>query len=154
MTGDPSRPQSATGTIRVDLSTLRTGIERRDAQMLSKEFLDTENADHRFALFDLKEVEMAGPLEAGKETPAKLWGTLTIKARPVQISADARITYLKLTPAQLETQKRFGFTSDNMRVRAKFSTAFTNHGMQVPQVLFLKLSNEIQLEIDLTLARQ
>ena len=35
-----------------------------------------------------------------------------------------------------------------------FTTSFTNHGMQVPQLLILKLANEIQIETDLTLARQ
>ena len=154
VTGDPARPQGATGTIRVDLTTVKTGIDRRDAQMLGKEFLDTQNGENRFAVFDLKEVGIDGPLDPGKEMTAKLWGTLTIKGRPVEITADARITYLKLTPEQLETQKRFGFTSDNMRVTARFRTSFTNHGMQVPQVLFLKLSNDIQLEVDLTMARQ
>ncbi len=73
VTGDLTRPQTATGTIRVDLTTLKTGIDKRDADMRSRDFLDTD---------------------------------------------------------------------------------FTNHGMQVPQVLFMKLSDEIQLEVDLTLARQ
>jgi hypothetical protein len=48
----------------------------------------------------------------------------------------------------------FGFTSDNVKVRARFSTTFTNHGMQVPELLFLKLANEIHLETDLTFVRQ
>jgi len=154
LTGDPSRPQAATGTIRVDLSTIKTGIERRDADMRSKDYLDTENEANRFAVFVLKEVEIGGPLDPGKETPAKLKGTLTIKGKPADITADARITYIKIAPDQLETQKRWGFTSDNIRVRAKFNTSFTNHGMQVPQLLILKVSNDIQLETDLTLVRQ
>src|SRR5215471_13247294 len=41
VTGDPARLQDASGTIRVDLSALHTGIDRRDAQMQSKDFLDT-----------------------------------------------------------------------------------------------------------------
>jgi hypothetical protein len=54
----------------------------------------------------------------------------------------------------LESQKQFGYTSDNIRAKATFKTSFSNHGMQVPQVLFLKLFNDIQLEIDLIFARQ
>lgn len=154
VTGDPARPQEATGTIKVDLSTLKTGIERRDADMRGKNWLDTENEANRYAVFELKGVEMGGPLEAGREVPAKLRGILTIKGKPVEITADARVTYVKLTPDQLETQKRFGFTSDNLRVRANFKTSFTTHGMQVPQLLFLKVSNDIWLETDLTLVRQ
>jgi polyisoprenoid-binding protein YceI len=154
VTGDPARPQAATGTIRVDLSTLKTGIEKRDADLRSKNYLDTENEANRFAVFVLEGVEIGGPLDPGKEVPAKLKGTLTIKERPVDITADARITYVKLTPDQLESQKRFGFTSDNIRLKVKFNTSFTNHGMQIPELMFMKLSNDIQLETDLTLVRQ
>jgi len=99
-------------------------------------------------------VELAVPLEPGKEIPAKVKGILTIKGKPVETTAEARITYLKLSPEQLETQKRWGFTSDNIKIRAKFQTTFTNHGMQIPQLLILKLANDIQLETDLTLVRQ
>jgi hypothetical protein len=44
--------------------------------------------------------------------------------------ADATVYYLKLTPEP---------------------TTFTNHGMHVPQLLILKVSNDIQLEADLVL---
>ena len=154
VTGDPASLQDASGTIRVDLATLRTGIDRRDAEMQSKEFLHTEDEVDRYATFELKGIEPGAELEPGKEVPAKIRGTLTIRRQPIDITADARITYVKLTPEQLETQKRFGFTTDNFRVRAQFTTSFTNHGMQVPQLLILKLANAIQIETDLTLARQ
>ncbi len=154
VTGDPTRLEGATGTIRVDLSTLRTGIERRDAQMQSKEFLNTADEVDRYVTFEFKGIELGGGLEPGKEVPAKISGTLTIKRQPMDITADARITYVKLTPEQLETQKRFGFTTDHFRVRANFTTSFTNHGMQVPQLLIFKLANTIQIETDLTLARE
>ena len=36
-------------------------------------------------------------------------------------------------------------------MNAKFATTFTNHGMQVPRLLILKVSNDIQLEADLVL---
>jgi len=154
VTGDLSRPQMASGTIRVDLTTLKTGIDKRDADLRGKDFLHTEIEANRNAVFELKSVEIGGPLERSKEMPAKLKGILTIKGSPVEVVADARITYVPLTPEQFESQKRFGFTGDNIRIKAKFNTSFTNHGMQVPQLMFMKLSNEIQLETDLTLVRQ
>jgi polyisoprenoid-binding protein YceI len=106
---DPARPQDAKGTVRVDLNALKTGIDRRDAHMRSKDFFDSEANDaNRWAVFEVKGIDVAG-------------------------------------------QKRYGFTAENMRVTAKFATAFTNHAMQVPQLLFLKVSNDIQLETDLVL---
>ena len=154
VTGDLSKPQMATGSIRVDLTTLKSGIDKRDADMRSKDYLDTDNEANRYAVFELKSIEIGGPLERSKEMPAKLKGILTIKSRPLEVIADARVTYVALTPEQLETQKRFGFTTYNIRIKAKFNTSFTNHGMQVPEYLLLKLSNEIQIETDMTMARQ
>jgi polyisoprenoid-binding protein YceI len=149
---DPARPQDARGTIRVDLNAVKTGIDRRDAQMRSNTFLDSEaNEANRWAVFDVTGVEIAGPLEPGKTLPAKIRGTLTVRGKPVETLAESTIYYMRLTPEQVESQKRFGFTAETLRVNAKFATTFTNHGMQVPQLLILKVSNDVQLEADLVL---
>lgn len=154
LTVDPIRPALAKGSIKIDLATLNSGVTNRDADMQKPQFLDTANEANKFAVFEIKSIEIAGQLEAGKEVPAKVKGTLTIKQKPVEVVADARVTYVKLTAEQLEAQKRFGFTADNLKVRAKFGTTFTNHNITVPEMLFLKVSNEIQLETDLTFTRQ
>jgi polyisoprenoid-binding protein YceI len=152
VTLDPARPQEARGTIRVDLNAVKTGIDRRDAQMRSNTFLDSEASEaNRWAVFEVKAIEMAGPLEPGKTVPAKVRGTLTIRGKPVETVADATVYYLRLSPEQVENQKRFGFTAESLRVNAKFATTFTNHGMQVPQLLVLKVSNDIHIEADLVL---
>jgi polyisoprenoid-binding protein YceI len=152
VTLDPARPQEARGTVRVDLNAVKTGIDRRDAQMRSNTFLDSEaNEANRWAVFEVKGIEIGGPLEPGKTMAAKVRGTLTIRGKPVETAADSTVYYLRLTPEQLESQKRFGFTVESLRVNAKFATTFTNHGMQVPQLLVLKVSNDIQIEADLVL---
>jgi len=154
LTVDPARPQAAKGVVKVNMNEVSTGIDKRDADMRSKDYLDTENEANRWVAFEIKSVEIAGPLEPGKATPAKIRGVLTVKQKPVERVADATVTYIKLTPAEVESQKRFGFNADNIKVRAKFLTTFTDHGMKVPELLFLKVSNEIQLETDLTFTRQ
>jgi polyisoprenoid-binding protein YceI len=154
LTVDTAKPQDAKGTIKVDMNQVKTGIDKRDADMRTKPYLETEIEANRWVSFEVKKVEISGPLEPGKAVPAKVHGVLTVKQKPVDRVADATVTYVKLTPEQVEAQKRFGFTSDNVKVRAKFATTFTDHGMQVPQLLFLKLSNEIVIETDLTFVRQ
>ena len=154
VTLDPLRPQDARGTVRVDLNAVKTGIDRRDTHMRGKEFLDSEANDaNRWAVFEVKGVEVAGPLEPGKAMPAKIRGTLIVRGKPVETVADSTIYYLRLTPEQVESQKRFGLTAESLRVTSKFATTFTNHGMQVPQLLILKVSNDIQLETDLVLVQ-
>jgi polyisoprenoid-binding protein YceI len=154
LTVDPSKPQTASGVIKVDMTLVRTGIDKRDADMRSKNYLDTEVEANRWVSFEIKDVEVAGPLEPGRAIPAKVRGVLTVKQKPVERVVDATVTYIKLTPDQVESQKRFGFTAENIKVRAKFATTFTDHGLQIPQILIFKVANDIQLETDLTFARQ
>jgi len=154
LTVDPARPQAASGTVKVDMNLVRTGVDKRDADMRGKNFLDTEVEANRWVTFEMKGVDIAGPLEPGKAIPAKVRGILTVKQKPIERLADATVTWIKLTPEQVENQKRFGFTADNIKVRARLATTFTDHGMQVPQLLIFKVSNEIQLETDLTFVRQ
>ena len=151
---DPAKPAEAKGNVRVDMNAVKTGIEKRDADMRGKNYLDTEVDANRWVSFEIKTVEITGPLVAGKEVPARITGVLTVKQKSVPRTADGTVTYIRLTPEQVEAQKRFGFTADNIKVRAQFGTLFTNHNMQVPQLLFLKVSNEIQIETDLTFVRQ
>jgi len=154
LTVDPAKPQTAQGTIKVDLTTVNSGLAKRDEDMRGEKYLDTANPANRYAVFEISSIEIGGALEPGKEMPAKVSGTLTIKGKPVPTVADARVTWVKLTPDQVEGQKRFGFTSDNIKVRAKFGTTFANHGITIPQLLVLKVSNDIQLETDLTFVKQ
>lgn len=154
LTVDPEKPQDAKGAVKVDMNHVKTGIERRDADMRTKPYLETEIEANRWVTFEIKKVEVAGRLEPGKPMPARVHGVLTVKQKPVDRVADATVTYVKLTPEQAEAQKRFGFTSDNIKVRARFATTFTDHGMQVPQLYFLKVNNELILETDLTFVRQ
>ena len=154
LTAEPERPETATGSIKVDMNLVRTGIDKRDADMRGKNFLDTEVDANRWVTYEIKNIEIAGPLEPGKAVPAKVRGILTVKQRPIERVADTTVTWIKLTPAQLESQKRFGFTADNIKVRARFATTFTDHAMQVPQLLIFKVGNEFQIETDLTFARQ
>ena len=155
LTADPAKPQGSAGTVRVDLTTLKTGIDKRDQDMMAPNFFDVAASDaNKVAVFDLKSIELAGPLEPGKQVPAKIGGTLTIKGKPKDVVANGTVTYFRLTPEQVEAQKRFAFTSDNIKVRATFGTTFADHGMQVPQLLVFKVSNEIALETDITFVRQ
>jgi polyisoprenoid-binding protein YceI len=153
LTVDTAKPQGAKGTVRVDMNVVRTGIDKRDADMRAKPYLETEAEANRWVTFTVQSVEISGPLESGKVAPAKIRGLLTVKQKPVERVADGTVTYIKLSPEQIEAQKRFGFTSDNIKVRTKLATTFTDHGMQIPQLLILKLSNDIAIETDLTFVR-
>jgi polyisoprenoid-binding protein YceI len=151
---DPEKPAAAAGVVKVDMNRVSTGLEKRDADMRGKSYLDTEVEANRWVTFEVTRAELAEPLQPGRETPSRIYGVLTIKNRPVDTIADGTVTYIKLSPEQVEQQKRFGFTSDNLKVKAKLRSTFTDHGMSIPQLLFLKVANDIQMAADLVFVRQ
>ena len=153
LTVDPARPQAASGSVRIDMNRVRTGLEKRDADMRAKNFLDTDVEANRWVTFEMKSMEIAGPLEPGKPIPARVRGVLTVKQKPVERVAESTVTWIRLTPAQVESQKRFGFTTDTIKVRARLAMTFTDHGVHVPPRLVFTVSNEMRLETDLTFAR-
>ncbi|MBI1845653.1 MAG: hypothetical protein HYR86_01615 [Candidatus Rokubacteria bacterium] len=128
-------------------------MAKRDADMKGPRYLDTGTEANRYAVFEIKSVEIGGPLVAGQVSPARVRGLLVIKSKMVERTADARVRYIQLAGAQLEEQKRWGFTTDNLKITATFATMLSDHAIEVPRILFYKLSNEIQMEADLTFVR-
>src|SRR5437867_13375596 len=53
LTLDPARPQAASGSVKVDMNLVKTGIERRDADMRSKNYLETEVEGNRWVTFEV-----------------------------------------------------------------------------------------------------
>ena len=153
LTVDPGRPQDARGSVKIDMNRVGTGVAPRDADMRGKNWLNTEVEANRWVTFEVQRVEMVGPLVSGKEAPARIHGLLTVKQKAVPRVAEATVMYIKLTDEQAAQQKNFGFRSDNIKVKTRLTTTYTEHGMQVPQLLFLAVANEIQMTADLLFVR-
>ena len=51
LTVDPERPQTAAGSIKIDMNLVRTGIDKRDADMRGNNFLDTEVDANRWVTY-------------------------------------------------------------------------------------------------------
>jgi polyisoprenoid-binding protein YceI len=94
LTVDPTRPQAAKGVVKVNMNEVSTGIDKRDADMRSKDYLDTANEANRWVAFEITSVEIPGPLEPGKTLPAKVRGILTVKQKPIERVADATVSYV------------------------------------------------------------
>src|SRR5262249_16026374 len=104
---DPVKPEDARGNVRVDMNRVSTGIDKRDADMRSKNYLDTEVEGNRWVTFEIKSVEIGGPLGPGKTIPAKGEGILTVKQKTLERGADAAGTWIQLTAHQVQGQERF-----------------------------------------------
>src|SRR5438309_10867044 len=53
---DPARPQAASGTVKVDMNLVNTGIDKRDGDMRSKNYLDTEAETNRWDTFEARRI--------------------------------------------------------------------------------------------------
>jgi len=93
---DPARPQGGKATVRVDMTLVRTGIEKRHADMRGKPYLQSDVEANRWVTFQVTKVEVAGPLEPGKTVPAKIHGLPTVKNKPVEKVADATLARVLL----------------------------------------------------------
>ena len=50
---DPSKPAGGQGSIKVDLTTLNSGVAARDADMQKPQYLDTASEANKFAVFEI-----------------------------------------------------------------------------------------------------
>mgnify|MGYP001607765050 CR=1 FL=1 len=104
LTVDPDVPAGARGSIRVDMNSVRTGLDRRDADMRSKDFLETGVEANRWVTFEVTAVHVGGPRGAGQASPAKVRGILTVKQKPVPRVAEASHTPAANHPAISRTR--------------------------------------------------
>lgn len=110
--------------VEVDLATLRTGDTLKDLEL--KRRLGDRTGGR--AVFEAR-----GPAEvaAGK---ARLGGTLTFRgiSRPLDVAPEVSAD------------------GAGARGRAAFRVRFTDHGLEAPKVLFLKMQEEVDVVVELT----
>jgi polyisoprenoid-binding protein YceI len=115
----------------VDLASLDTGIGLRNRHMRDNYL---EVGTHPFASFEGKISERVPVENGGYRVTAS--GTFTVhgveKERELTCRVDPR--------------------GSGLRAQCAFEVLLTDHGIEIPKVMFLKLANEIRLELDFTVA--
>jgi len=140
-------------TVRVDMNRVTTGIEKRDADMRSKRYLDTEVDANRWGDVSGAEGRDRGPLEVRQASAGQGARPADHQAEAGGGGGDASIMYMRLTPGGAGAAKAFRVRTDNIKVRAKLNTTSPRHGMQIPQILFLRSPTKLQIATDLVFAR-
>lgn len=133
---DPANLASASGTIEVPIASLRTGIDLRDEHLRSDAWLDAGH--HPNARFELTGVSGATSLTPGQEQRVTLRGRFTLHGRTHDVSATARVTWVA---------DASGAGGNTVNVRARFAVRLTDYGVSVPEVVRLKVANDIAVDI-------
>jgi polyisoprenoid-binding protein YceI len=143
-TTDLDAPRNSRTNVVVDLTTVKTGIDKRDAHMRSPDFLDTKKYPN--ATFNLTKLEIKGDPRASGGATAVGIGTLTIKGTARQIQVPVKVAFRALD----DKLKKLGFKGDVLRVTGEFDIQLSDYGIKVPEMLGQKVSNTIKLTVALT----
>lgn len=135
-TVDPANLSAARGSVEVRVATLRTGIDLRDEHLRSDTWLNA--SAFPTARFEVTSVSGASSLVAGTETRVRLGGTFTIHGRSRPVSANARVTWVA-DPS--------GAGAGSIRVRAHFTITLSDYGVSIPEIVQLKVSNTIGVDV-------
>lgn len=135
LTIDPSSLASARGTIRVPVSSIRTGDDLRDEHLRSDSWLDA--GAHPDATFEITAVEGATALTPGEVTTVTLRGRFSIHGHTRDISATAQVRYVAAE----------GSTPASIRAQARFSVELPDFGVSVNPLVRLKVSDHITVNV-------
>jgi polyisoprenoid-binding protein YceI len=141
---DPADVSTMTGRLAVDLASLDTGIGLRDSHMRGQ-VLHCEKYPE--AVLAITSVLTSGSpaLQNGQPMTAKVLGDLTLHGVTKPVTADVVATWRQ---ASSETAKRG--PGDLLDVEARFAVKLSEFGMPRPQMLVMKVSDEIRLTIRAT----
>ena len=128
--------KAGSGTLRVPVSSMKTGIALRDEHLRSDAWLDAKR--HPYVTLQLVSAK------ATRSDP-KTWdytANLTIKGVTKRVTGKAKVSAI---PDKFSAALGGGSW---VRVRAKFDVKLADHGIQVPQRIGAKVSQTWQIGID------
>ena len=140
---NPENLARVSGTVKAKIEGLRTGNDIRDGHLRSDHWLDAEHFPE--ATFTIDHIEGARRLTPNETARVKIHGQFTLHGVTKPLVAEAQI---RLVPVN-DTLRAAYVTSDSLHVQTSFKVKLTDFGVSVPEILRIKVSNEI--EVNLTL---
>lgn len=126
--------KKASGSLRVGVRTLRTGIDKRDEHLRGKTWLDAA----RYPWITLK-IDEAVESKDGKTWSYK--GSFTMKGVTKSVKGTARVRPI---PTSI---KGLG-PGEWVRVRAKFDVKLSDHGVKIPSSVGAKVNDTWKVSVD------
>lgn len=133
------------GTLSVDLTTLKTGIELRDEHMRER---NLQTREFPVAKFDLVSVEgLPKDITLSDSAQAATFkGRFTIHGVTREIEAKGKVRY-----SRVNSTSENEFFGDSLIIAVKFQIRLDDYEIPRPRALFLKLAETIEIEVKATL---
>ncbi len=136
---DPAAPRAARARISVPVASIRTNNDLRDEHLRSDNWLDA--AGHPTIEVVVTDVTGIDALVPETAQDATVTAKLTVHGVTQDVSTRARVRF---SPASTASQE-----GDALRVQARFVVKLGNHKVSIPSIVSLKVSPNIQVNVDL-----
>jgi len=134
---DPAKPGHTRGSIKVEISSIKTGIDLRNEHVQSENWLDAKKYPQ--AEFVISSVSGIEKLKAGESVEATVNGKFTLHGVTKDVTTKARIRWSPPEAGKPEA----------LRVVASFSIKLEEHKVSIPSIVALKVSPDIMVNVDL-----
>ena len=132
---DPAKAADAKGEIKVDAATFKTGVDLRDEHLVSDTWLDAKKYPN--ATFVITSIKGVSALKANEAADVTVVGKFSLHGVTKDVTATAKVRWV---PAA---------SGDTLRVQAKFTVNLEDHKVEIPQIVALKVSPNIEVNVDL-----
>jgi len=127
---DPGAISKAKGKIELDVASIRTSVDLRDDHLRSDAWLDAKK--YPKIKFELGKIEGADKLTPNQAVDVKVKGKLTMHGVTREETATAKVRWVP---------------EKGIRIQANFKVNLTNYKIEVPSLVRLKVSDEIELNV-------
>jgi polyisoprenoid-binding protein YceI len=136
---DPANLSTVSGRVEVPIASLRTGVDLRDEHLRGENWLNARQFPN--ATFEITGVRGARSLTPGQTARVQVSGRFTIHGVARDLTAPAQVTYVAAN----------GSEPPALMVRTNFTVNLPDHGVSVPALVRLKVSDEITVRVTLRL---
>lgn len=143
---DLKDPSKTTGTISFPVTSLVSGVAMRDEHMAGENWLNAAKFPN--ITFAIKSVKLKGDnkvLTNGSSVQAEATGDLTLHGVTKTVTVPVRASYREVAPGQV-----YGLEGNLLRIETNFSIKLSDYGVNIPDVLTAKVSNELSLTVKAT----
>jgi polyisoprenoid-binding protein YceI len=134
---DPKQPAQTKGSVKVEISSIKTGIDLRDEHLQNESWLDAKKYPH--AEFTITKVSGIDQLKPNEAVEANVTGKFSLHGVTQEVSTTAKVRWI---PGD-------GGKAGSLRVVGSFSVNLEKHKVSIPKIVALKVSPDIVVNVDI-----
>lgn len=136
LTVDPHKPSHTKGEVKLDTASIKTNLALRDEHLRGENWLDAKKYPQ--ARFVITKISGVDKLKANDVVEVTVSGKFSLHGVTKDLSTKAKVRY---TPS--------ADGKPTLRVQTSFSVHLEDYKVSIPSIVALKVSPDIQVNIDL-----